>query len=37
MGTIKTFRDLDVYTLAHDLAMEIFQITKSFPKEETYS
>ncbi len=37
MGAIKTFRDLDVYQLAHDLAMEIFQVTKSFPKEETYA
>ncbi|MBK7291779.1 MAG: four helix bundle protein [Chitinophagaceae bacterium] len=26
-----------VYKLAFDLAMEIFEITKKFPKEETYS
>ena len=32
-----TIRDLEVYRLAHDLAMQIFEITKSFPKEEKYS
>ena len=32
-----TFRDLIVYKKAFDLAMEIFEITKSFPKEEKYS
>ena len=37
MAVIKTFRDLDVYKLAHELAMEIFHATKAFPKEETYS
>lgn len=26
-----------VYKLAFDLAMEIFEVTKKFPKEETYS
>ena len=31
------FRDLKVYKLAYALAMEIFEITKSFPKEEKYS
>ena len=34
---ISTFRDLRVYSAAMDLAMEIFELTKSFPKEETYS
>ncbi len=29
--------DLKVYQLAYKLAMEIFEISKSFPKEETYS
>ena len=37
MGTIKTAQDLDVYRLAHELAMQIFCLTKEFPKEETYS
>jgi len=31
------FRDLLVYQLAYKLAMEIFQVSKRFPKEEKYS
>lgn len=31
------YRDLKVYQLSYKLAMEIFEITKSFPKEEKYS
>ena len=34
---IRTFRDLRVYQAAMDLGMEIFELTKNFPKEETYS
>lgn len=34
---IKTFRDLEVYALAHDLAMKIFDVTRAFPAEERYS
>jgi four helix bundle protein len=34
---IKTFRDLRVYQAGMDLAMEIFELTKKLPKEETYS
>lgn len=34
---LKHFRDLEVYQRAFKLAMEIFQATKTFPKEETYS
>ena len=34
---IRTVRDLEVYRLAFDAAMEIFEISKTFPKEETYS
>jgi four helix bundle protein len=30
-------RDLKVYQLAYKLAMEIFKLSKSFPKEERYS
>lgn len=30
-------KGLKVFQLAYDLAMEIFQLSKSFPKEETYS
>ena len=31
------FRDLKVYQLSYDLAMEIFRLSKSFPAEEKYS
>ncbi|MFA5806302.1 MAG: four helix bundle protein [Melioribacteraceae bacterium] len=34
---LKHFRDLDVYQKAFELAMKIFEITKSFPSEEKYS
>jgi four helix bundle protein len=33
----KSFRDLEVYKLARQLSLEIFQTSKSFPKEEMYS
>src|SRR5262245_13463313 len=34
---IKSFLDLEVYQIAHQLAMKIFALTKSFPPEEKYS
>lgn len=34
---IQSVRDLEVYKLAFNTAMEIFDISKSFPKEEKYS
>ncbi len=34
---LRHFRDLEVYRLAFDAAMEIFQRTKGFPVEERYS
>jgi len=34
---IRHFRDLDVYRRAFKAAMEIFEITKTFPSEEKYS
>ncbi len=37
MGHAKSFRDLDVYRLSRELAREIFELSKSFPKEEIYS
>ncbi|MBN2396270.1 MAG: four helix bundle protein [Candidatus Atribacteria bacterium] len=37
MAQINGFRDLIVYQKAYKLAMKIFEITKSFPKEEKYS
>ncbi|HEY3402291.1 MAG TPA: four helix bundle protein [Ohtaekwangia sp.] len=33
----KTFKDLTVYKKAFGLAMDIFEASKSFPKEEKYS
>jgi len=35
--TIKTVKDLKIYQMAYKLAINIFEITKKFPKEETYS
>lgn len=34
---VGSVRDLDVYKLAFQAAMEIFEISKKFPKEEQYS
>ena len=34
---IKSVFDLEVFNLAYSFAMEIFQVTRSFPKEERYS
>ncbi|HEX3357413.1 MAG TPA: four helix bundle protein [Tepidisphaeraceae bacterium] len=34
---IRSHIELDVYRSAFDAAMEIFQISKTFPREETYS
>ena len=34
---IRSFRDLEVYRNAFDSAMEVFQQTKAFPREEVYS
>ncbi len=34
---VTTFRDLTVYQKARGLANEIFETTKCFPREETYS
>ena len=31
------YKDLRVYQLAYKLAMDIFEVTKSFPNEERYS
>lgn len=37
VGRYRGFRDLKVYQLAYKLALEIFEISRSFPKEEKYS
>src|SRR3989449_7287279 len=34
---IESAKELTVYKVAYELAMKIFQITKSFPPEETYA
>jgi four helix bundle protein len=37
MGRIESYKELIVYQKAYKLAMEIFEISKEFPKEEKYS
>ena len=37
MGKIRTHKDLDVYQLSFEAGMQIFYISKNFPKEEKYS
>ena len=37
MSKIESFKDLIVYQKAYKLAMEIFDISKDFPKDEKYS
>jgi four helix bundle protein len=34
---IRTHNDLEVYRKTFDAAMKIFELTRAFPKEETYS
>jgi len=34
---IRTHRDLEVYQLAVQAAMRIFELTKRYPREETYA
>jgi four helix bundle protein len=34
---VKNFRETRAYKLSFEVAMEIFEISKTFPKEETYS
>ena len=37
MTYVKSYRDLEVYKLAREVSKEIFILSKTFPKEETYS
>jgi four helix bundle protein len=37
MAVAKSFRDLNVYQLAREASRTIFQISKTFPKEERFS
>jgi four helix bundle protein len=34
---IRSHKDLEVYKMAFNAAMKIYSLTKSFPKDETYS
>lgn len=34
---IKTLSDLEVYKLSYQISMDIFMLTRGFPKEERYS
>ncbi len=33
---IQSYEDLKVFNLAYDTAMEVFWLTKKFPREELY-
>lgn len=37
MAEIRSFRDLNVYQKARDAAKAIFELTRSFPREERYA
>jgi four helix bundle protein len=37
LDIIKNHKELEVYKLAFDLLMEIFELSKTFPREEIYS
>lgn len=37
MGRIRTHRELEVFKLSFEAGMEIFNISKTFPREESYS
>ena len=34
---IKSYKDLEVYQISYKMAMDIFYMTRKFPKEEVYS
>jgi len=36
-GEYRGYRDLKVYQLSYELALEIHELTKTFPKEEKYA
>ena len=36
-GRIRTHRELEVYQMAFGAAMRLFELSKGFPREETYS
>ena len=36
MGKINSFQDLEIWKLSHQLVLNIYKITESFPKKEEY-
>ena len=36
-GLVRNYTDLEVYCRAFDAAMQVFQLSKGFPRHETYS
>ncbi len=36
MGTIRSYKDLTVWQKAYQLCLDIYKVTKRFPKEEVY-
>lgn len=36
MTSIKSFHDLEVWKLSHQLVLEVYKISKMFPKEENF-
>jgi four helix bundle protein len=36
-GNYRGYRDLKVYRMSYQLALEIYKVTKNYPKEERYS
>jgi four helix bundle protein len=37
MEYVKSYRNLEVYKLSRKMSIEIFEVTKKFPREEMYS
>lgn len=37
MAYVESFRELEVYKVAKELSGDVFELTKTFPKEERYS
>jgi four helix bundle protein len=37
MSTIHSFRDLEAWKESHHLVLEVYKVTKKFPKEELFS
>ena len=33
---IRTYEDLEIYKISYELALDIYKLTKKFPKDELY-